>query len=112
MVNPLGQLNALRGTGATNGAFLVSSEGEESKSSYCQQINSFILKEDGDEWDRLCREMPHNTTIAERFALLAENNCERRGNPRSVASVHERMNMTSNLRPEALECFHRPDRQA
>lgn len=75
----------------------------------------FTLQEDRDEWDRLCRELPANTTIAERLALMAESNCNRRGNPRSDApEIKERISMTVmkdfNATSAAYECFHRPDK--
>lgn len=79
----------------------------------CQQINSFTLQEDREKWNFLCEELPETTTVAVRLALLAEYDCERRGNPRSdTKELMGRMKMPSmkNIPPAAYECFHRPDK--
>lgn len=85
---------------------------DNNKPATCQQINTFTLREDREEWDRLCRELPEDTPVAERFALLAEHNCERRGNPRKdqiPSKMGAMMRISNHTRPEAFECFHRPD---
>ena len=70
----------------------------------------FTLQEDRDEWDRLCRELPASTPIAERLARLAESDCQRRGNPRSDApEIKERVSFRDFDAPSsAYECFSRP----
>lgn len=76
----------------------------------CQQRNIFTRQEDREQWDRLCREMPSTTSIAERLAVLAEVDCERRGNPRSDSKMltgHLKMSMEAPR--SAFACFHRPD---
>ena len=82
---------------------------------YCGRPPVFTLQEDRDEWDRLCRELPASTSMAERLALLAESDCNRKGNPRSDApEIRERISMTMlrafDAPSSAYECFHRPDR--
>mmetsp|Transcript_48015 Transcript_48015/g.99405 ORF Transcript_48015/g.99405 Transcript_48015/m.99405 type:complete len:575 (+) Transcript_48015:62-1786(+) len=79
----------------------------------CGKPPVFTLQEDRDEWDRLCRELPVNTSMAERLALLAESDCNRKGNPRSDApEIRERISMTMmeafSAPSSAYECFHRP----
>ncbi len=81
---------------------------------YCGQPPVFTTQEDRDEWDRLCRELPKSTSMAERLALLAESDCNRRGNPRSDdPELTKGITMTSFMDPDApaasFECFHRPD---
>ncbi len=78
---------------------------------YCGRPPIFTLQEDRDEWDRLCQELPQSTSMAERLALLAESDCNRRGNPRSDdPQIRARVSMTSFDAPSsAYECFHRPD---
>lgn len=80
----------------------------------CARPPIFTLKENRDEWDRLCRELPMSTPMADRLALLAESDCNRNGNPRSDApELRQRISMTMmkdfNAPPTAYECFHRPD---
>ena len=80
---------------------------------YCGRPPVFTLQEDRDEWDRLCRELPISTSMAERLALLAEFDCNRKGNPRSDApELRERISMTMmsafDAPSSAYECFHRP----
>jgi hypothetical protein len=60
--------------------------------------------------NRLCRELPASTTISERFALMAEEDCAEKGNPLSV-TLEELQQMTTamNMNPRTFECFHRPD---
>ncbi|KAG7365371.1 tyrosinase central domain containing protein [Nitzschia inconspicua] len=97
--------NSLRGQMTTAENFL------KTNPSTCEQMNQFTQPEDREEWDRLCREMPENTTVAERFALLAEANCQRRGNPRKdELHLQMHMMMERSIKPEAFECFHRPDK--
>jgi hypothetical protein len=81
----------------------------ESKTTACQRFNTFTLQADQEDWDRLCLELPENTTVAERFALMAERNCQRRGYPRKD-ELHAHMKMLDKIKPEAFECFHRPDK--
>ena len=86
-------------------------------SGVCGQPPVFSLKEDRDEWDRLCRDLPADTSIGERLALLAQSNCNRKGNPRSDApELRERVSMTMmkafDAPASAYECFHRPDQPA
>lgn len=100
------QQNSLRGQITTASDFL------ETKPASCQQSIPFTLPEDREEWDRLCRELPENTTVAERFALMAERNCERRGNPRKDELPSHMQMMGKVVKPEAYECFHRPDKVA
>ncbi|KAL3901443.1 MAG: hypothetical protein SGARI_006070 [Bacillariaceae sp.] len=99
--------NTLRGQLNTEHDFLQTTQDANIPAS-CQQQNSFTLQEDRDEWDRLCRELPENTTVAERFALLAEKNCERRGNPRKDEIPSKMFKMMSDFPDSAFECFHRP----
>jgi hypothetical protein len=106
LADPLEE-NSLHGQPTTEQDFLETSMNEDKPSS-CHQLNFFTLPEDRDEWDRLCRELPENTTVAERFALLAEKNCERRGNPRKDAVPSHMMKMMSGFPSTAFECFHRP----
>mmetsp|Transcript_24392 Transcript_24392/g.27292 ORF Transcript_24392/g.27292 Transcript_24392/m.27292 type:complete len:608 (-) Transcript_24392:236-2059(-) len=81
----------------------------------CARPPVFTLKETRDEWDRLCLELPASTPMADRLALLAESDCNRKGNPRSDApELRERVSMTMmkafDAPSSAYECFHRPDR--
>jgi hypothetical protein len=99
------QQNLLRGQLTFKEYFL------ESQTSTCQQLNTFTLEEDREDWNRLCLELPENATVAERFALMAERNCQRRGYPRKDELL-SRLKMSSKTKPEAFECFHRPDKQA
>lgn len=83
----------------------------------CGMPPIFTLQEHRDEWDRLCRELPADTSIPERLAILAESDCKRKGNPRSDApEIRERITTTSmkdfNAPSSAYECFHRPDAPA
>jgi len=83
----------------------------------CGQPPVFSLQQDRDEWDRLCRDLPADTSIGERLALLAQSNCNRKGNPRSDApELRERVSMTMmkafDAPASAYECFHRPDQPA
>ena len=94
---------------STNGADII-----EVTNDVCGRPPVFTLQEDRDEWDRLCRELPANTPMAERLALLAESDCKRKGNPRSDApELRERISMTMMKAFDgpswAYECFHRPD---
>jgi len=98
---------------AGNGADIRSSSADiiEVTNDVCGRPPVFTLQEDRDEWDRLCKELPKDTTIAERLALLAESDCKRKGNPRSDApELRERITMREFDAPSsAYECFHRPD---
>jgi len=101
--------NSLRGDVTQD---FVKADGTDDRPNSCQQNNFFTLQEDREEWDRLCRELPASTTVAERFAILAQRNCNRRGNPRSDADeLKSRMKMKSmdDVPLPAFECFHRPD---
>ncbi|KAL3914812.1 MAG: hypothetical protein SGILL_005943 [Bacillariaceae sp.] len=104
--------NALQGEITTDEDFLEAAKATEKNNlpASCQQMNSFTLKEDREEWDRLCRELPENTTVAERLALLAEKNCERRGNPRKDEIPSHMMKM-DGFPATAFECFHRTQKQ-
>lgn len=80
---------------------------------HCQLKNKFSRQSDQDKWDRLCRELPPTTSVAELFARVAEEDCAERGNPLSVTEqTLERMQKMMNVKPQAFECFHRPDRSA
>jgi len=104
--------NSLTGNGAdtrSSNADIV-----EVTNDVCGRPPIFTLQEDRDGWDRLCQELPANTSIAERLALLAESDCNRKGNPRSDApELRERISMTAmknfDAPSSAYECFHRPD---
>jgi hypothetical protein len=84
--------------------------------SYCRNQRSlFTLEEDREEWKRLCMELPHDTPMAERLALLSQSNCDRRGNPRTDdPELLSRMNMMmTNMHhaaSSAYECHHKPKR--
>jgi hypothetical protein len=97
------QQNMLRGQ------LTIKDEYIESTTSICQRRNTFTLQEDREDWDQLCLETPENITVAERFALMAERNCKRRGYPRKD-QIHAQMKMSHKTKPEAFECFHRPDK--
>ena len=91
-----------------------SADTEDVTMDYCGRPPLFTLQQDRDEWDRLCQELPANTTIPERLALMAESDCNRRGNPRSDdPALTMDMSMTAFMDPDAplasFECFHRPD---
>lgn len=77
----------------------------------CARPPVFTLKETRDEWDRLCRDLPMSTPIADRLALLAKNDCTRKGNQRSDApELRQRISMKDFDAPSSsYECFHRPD---
>jgi Common central domain of tyrosinase len=47
----------------------------------CQQLNPFTRPADRHNWNQLCTDLPATTSVKERFALLAEMDCRRRGNP-------------------------------
>ncbi len=86
----------------------------EATHDYCGRPPVFTMQEDRDEWDRLCQELPESTSMAERLALLAESNCNRRGNPRSDApEFKERISITMmkafDAPSSAYECFSRPE---
>jgi hypothetical protein len=86
-------------------------EGVDERPSSCRHNTLFTLREDRMKWEQLCIELPYDTPMAERLALLAENNCNRRGNPRKDApELMSAMKMEMNGPAEAFECFHRPDR--
>lgn len=102
---PSFQQNYLRGQMTSNEDFLGKTDTES-----CQHSIDFTQPDDQAEWDRLCMVLPVNTTIAERFALLAEANCERRGNPRKDELRSHMQLMAHHTKPEAYECFHRPDK--
>jgi hypothetical protein len=99
--------NSLRGD--VDRDFLV--EGIDERPASCRHNTLFTLAEDREHWKQLCMELPYDTPMAERLALLAENNCARRGNPREDApELRSSMRMEMNGPMEAYECFHRPDR--
>ncbi len=108
--------NKLKNATAANGmdARAHSADTVEVTNDYCGQPPVFTLQEDRDEWHRLCLELPATTTMAERLALLAESDCNRRGNPRSDdPELNKGITMTAFMDPDApsasFECFHRPD---
>jgi hypothetical protein len=83
----------------------------------CAHPPVFTLQETRVEWNRLCRELPASTSVADRLALLAKSDCNRKGNPRSDApEIRERISMTMmnafDGPSSSYECFHRPDRPA
>lgn len=83
--------------------------------SVCAHPPVFTLKETRDEWSRLCRELPMSTPMEDRLAILAQHDCNRRGNQRSDApELRERVNITMmkafDAPSTAYECFHRPER--
>jgi hypothetical protein len=103
--------NSLNGNGVDTRS--SSADIFEVTNDYCGKPPVFTLQEDRETWDRLCRELPANTSIAERLALMAESDCNRRGNPRSDApELRERISMTMmkafDAPSSAYECFHRP----
>ena len=109
---PVRVKNALNGNGI--GIRSSSADIVEVTNDYCGRPPVFTIQEDRDEWDHLCQKLPANTTMAERLAMLAEFDCNRRGNPRSDApELNEGMTMTAFVDPDAplssFECFHRPD---
>mmetsp|Transcript_10651 Transcript_10651/g.25408 ORF Transcript_10651/g.25408 Transcript_10651/m.25408 type:complete len:531 (+) Transcript_10651:501-2093(+) len=76
----------------------------------CRLKNNFTKQFDQEKWDRLCRDLPPSTTVAERFALMAEEDCAEKGNPLSVtAEKFKYMTTVMNMSPHVFECFHRPD---
>ncbi|KAL3924564.1 MAG: hypothetical protein SGILL_000974 [Bacillariaceae sp.] len=84
--------------------------------SSCRSHSSalFTLEEDRQEWQRLCKELPYDTPMAERLALLSQSNCNRRGNPRSDdPELMSRMKMKMSMdAPLAAACHHVPKRQS
>jgi hypothetical protein len=75
----------------------------------CLLMNTFSRRADRDDWDRLCHEMPLTATYAERMAAMAQDECNRKGNPFGATPEWiEHMNMTNEL--VTFECFHLPDR--
>mmetsp|Transcript_24347 Transcript_24347/g.45351 ORF Transcript_24347/g.45351 Transcript_24347/m.45351 type:complete len:285 (+) Transcript_24347:716-1570(+) len=107
---------------------------QEKLPSGCRQINYFTRDEDRQKWDKLCREMPRDATVAERLAVLAQQDCrersERHGsqnvtgtmefdikNPLfwgdSANAVMTKWIINMNKRKElvAFECFHLPERK-
>ncbi|KAG7365370.1 tyrosinase central domain containing protein [Nitzschia inconspicua] len=98
--------NSLKGN--INQDFFV--EGVDQRPRSCRHNTLFTLEEDRDEWRRLCMELPLDTPIADRLALLAESNCNRRGNPRKddPELLPHMMTMDMDAPLEAFECFHRP----
>jgi hypothetical protein len=101
--------NSLRGDVIQN----IFKEGvDDERPTSCRNNALFTLEEDREQWKQLCMDLPYDTPMAERLALLAENNCNRRGNPRiDVSEFMSRMKMEMNGPMEAFECFHRPDRK-
>jgi hypothetical protein len=87
-------------------------DGVDERPSSCRHNTLFTLQEDREEWERLCMELAYDTPMAERLSLLAESNCNRRGNPRKDApELMSRMKMMKMSGPsEAYECFRRPSR--
>lgn len=75
----------------------------------CRQTNQFSRLEDQEKWGRLCRSMPFNTTVAERLALLAEEDCQERWHKLTDADVGM-MKMRMSMGVASFACFHRPDR--
>lgn len=90
-------------------------EGVDERPNSCKHNTLFTLEEDRVEWKRLCMELPYDTPMADRLALLAESNCNRRGNPRKDApelmAGMTSMEMNMNMAAEAYECFRRPNRR-
>jgi hypothetical protein len=74
----------------------------------CEQRKAFNKQADQEEWERLCQELPEETSVADRFATMAEITCARKGNPRSDA-LKARMKMSADTPLPAFACFHRPD---
>ena len=114
--------NSLQGTVDPNFEAVEDDKGENHSSqsslpSNCQSTKHqtlFTLEADRDEWQRLCQDLPHDTLMADRLDLLAQSNCDRRGNPRTdepeFIDRMTRMNM-KGARPEAYACHHIPQRQ-
>jgi hypothetical protein len=75
----------------------------------CLESNDFIDEDEQRIWDKNCQENPLNTTLAERMAFLAQDECEERGNPFSASPEFiKTLNMDNEL--VTFECFHFPDR--
>ncbi|KAG7373349.1 tyrosinase central domain containing protein [Nitzschia inconspicua] len=75
----------------------------------CLNMNTFSRQDDRDAWGRLCEELPLTATYAERLAAMAEDECDKKGNPFGATPQWiERMKMTNEI--VAFECFHLPDR--
>lgn len=74
----------------------------------CLEFNDFTNQDEQRIWDKHCQEIPLSTTLAERMALLAQEECKERNNPLSASPDFIRAtNMTNEL--AAFECFHLPD---
>jgi Common central domain of tyrosinase len=75
----------------------------------CLSMNTFSRRTDRDDWESLCHEMPLTATYAERMAAMAQDECNRKGNPFGATPEWiEHMKMSNEL--VTFECFHLPDR--
>ena len=74
----------------------------------CLELNDFIDQDEQRIWDKNCQEIPLSSTLAERMAFLAQDECKERGNPFSASpEIIRTMNMDNEL--ATFECFHLPD---
>jgi Common central domain of tyrosinase len=115
---PVGTLEALQSTslrGRSDGTIDYFKNEEQQTESMdtsldeCLSTNTFSRRADRDDWDRLCHEMPLTATYAERMAAMAQDECNRKGNPFGATPEWiEHVNMSNEL--VTFECFHLPDR--
>jgi hypothetical protein len=76
----------------------------------CLEFNGFSREDDREDWDRLCEDLPLTATYAERLAKMAQDECQRKGNPFGATRQWiENMKMTDEV--VTFECFHLPDRK-
>jgi hypothetical protein len=77
----------------------------------CLESNDFSDEDEQRIWDKHCEEISLSTTLADRMAFLAREECNERGNPFSASVEFIR---TTNMENElvAFECFHFPDKKA
>jgi hypothetical protein len=74
------------------------------------EFNGFSREDDREDWDRLCEDLPLTATYAERLAKMAQDECQRKGNPFGATRQWiENMKMTDEV--VTFECFHLPDRK-
>jgi len=74
----------------------------------CREMNDFVDQDEQRIWVKHCQEIPLTSTLAERMAFLAQEECKERNDPFSGSPEFIRtMNMGNEL--AAFECFHLPD---
>ena len=132
------QSNNLRGSGdndANDKSNLSNIQKDEFSQSTlpttCQQQTLFTRQEDRQRWIQLCKDMPPDSTVADRLAAMAEMDCEERNwkprtyfpgqqidgssndsqNTNTVAAIEQWITSMGKAKEiGSFECFHRPNR--